>query len=126
LYTVWEASDSLKLRNGYVKNHYDNGVLQNEGNMVDGLPSGVWKFYDPFGKLNQVGVYVKGKRDGRWLGGDISKTKYLGDICLNPNLPDIEKEIKLREQQLDIIITNYKLGKALNKEFFDIYFSELN
>ena len=124
LYTFWEANDSLKLRNGYVKNHYDNGVLQNEGKMVDGLPSGIWKFYDPFGKLNQVGVYVQGKRDGRWLGGDISKTKYLGDICLNPNLPDLEKEIKMREQQLDIIITNYKLGKALNKEFYDINWGE--
>ena len=126
LYTIWEANDSIKRRNGYVKNHYDNGVLQNEGNMVDGLPSGVWKFYDPFGKLNQVGMYVKGKRDGRWLGGDISKTKYLGDICLNPNLPDLEKEIKMREQQLDIIITNYKLGKALNTEFFDIDWSEFS
>ena len=124
LYTFWEANDSLKLRNGYVKNHYDNGVLQNEGKMVDGLPSGIWKFYDPFGNLNQVGVYVQGKRDGRWLGGDISKTKYLGDICLNPNLPDLEKEIKMREQQLDIIITNYKLGKALNKEFYDINWGE--
>lgn len=126
LYTIWQAHDSLKCMNGYVKNHYDNGVLQNEGNMVNGLPSGVWKFYDPFGKLNQVGVYVMGKRDGRWLAGDLSKTKYLGDICLNPNLPDLEEEIKTREQQLDIVITNYKLGKALNKEFYDIDWSEFN
>lgn len=126
LYTIWQAHDSLKCMNGYVKNHYDNGVLQNEGNMVNGLPTGVWKFYDPFGKLNQVGVYVMGKRDGRWLAGDLSKTKYLGDICLNPNLPDLEEEIKTREQQLDIIITNYKLGKALNKEFYDIDWSEFN
>ena len=61
-----------------------------------------------------------GKRDGRWLGGDLSKTKYLGDICLNPNLPNLEEEIKYRENLLDIIITNYQLGKALNKEFYDV------
>jgi hypothetical protein len=30
----------------------------------------------------------------------------------------------MREQQLDIIITNYKLGKALNKEFYDINWGE--
>lgn len=120
LMTIWQGKDSMDRMNGYVKNYYDNGVLQNEGQMKDGLPTGVWKFYDPYGKLNQVGAYVMGKRDGRWLGGDLSKTKYLGDICLNPNLPDLEEEIKYREKLLDIIITNYKLGKALNKEFYDV------
>jgi antitoxin component YwqK of YwqJK toxin-antitoxin module len=120
LMTIWQGIDSVDRMNGYVKNHYDNGVLQNEGWMKDGLPTGVWKFYDPFGMLNQVGVYVLGKRDGRWLGGDLSKTKYLGDICLNPNLPNLEEEIKYRENLLDIVITNYKMGKALNKEFYDV------
>ena len=126
LYTTWESNDSLKRINGYVKNHYDNGVIQNEGNMKNGLPTGIWKFYDPFGNLNQVGVYVMGKRDGRWLAGDLSKTKYLGDICLNPNLPNIENEIKMREKLLDIVITNYKLGKAFNKEYYDIDWNEVD
>jgi antitoxin component YwqK of YwqJK toxin-antitoxin module len=120
LMTIWEAHDSIHRMNGYVKNYYDNGVLQNEGLMKNGLPDGVWKFYDPFGKLNQVGVYVLGKRDGRWLGGDLSKTKYLGDICLNPNMPDLEEQISYREKLLDIVITNYRMGKALNKEFYDV------
>ena len=120
LMTIWEASDSVRRMNGYVKNYYDNGVLQCEGNMKNGLPTGVWKFYDPYGKLNQVGEYVLGKRNGRWLGGDLSKTKYLGDICLNPNLPDLEEEIKYREKLIDIVITNYRMGKALNKEFYDV------
>lgn len=119
-YTIWESNDSLKRMNGYVKNYYDNGVLQSEGEYKDGLPTGFWKYYDPFGKLNQYGQYVLGKRDGRWLSGDLSKTKYLGDICLNPNLPDLEKEIKYRENLLDITITNFKLGKSLNKQFYDI------
>lgn len=120
LMTIWDGNDSLDLMNGYVKNYYDNGVLQNEGMMKNGLPTGVWKFYDPYGKLNQVGEYVLGKRNGRWLGGDLSKTKYLGDICLNPNLPNLEEEIKYRENLLDIVITNYKMGKAMNKEFYDV------
>jgi antitoxin component YwqK of YwqJK toxin-antitoxin module len=120
LMTIWQGKDSVDRINGYVKNYYDNGVLQNEGLMKNGIPTGVWKFYDPFGKLNQVGSYTLGKRDGRWLGGDLSKTKYLGDICLNPNLPDLEEELKYREKQLDIVITNYQLGKALNKEFYDV------
>lgn len=120
LYTKWEADDSLGRMNGYVQNFYDNGTLQSEGNMKNGLPDGVWKYYDPYGKLNQYGVYVLGKRDARWLSGDLSKTKYLGDICLNPNLPDLEKEIKYRENLLDIKITNYRLGKAINSQYYDI------
>lgn len=122
--TFWEKDKNARL-NGYVKHYYDNGVLQSEGNMKNGLPDGVWKFYDPYGKLNHVGTYFMGKRNGRWLGGDLSKTKYLGDICLNPNLPDIEETIKIREKQLDITITNYNMGKALNKEFYDVDWSEV-
>jgi hypothetical protein len=119
-YTIWEADESVGRMNGYVRNYYDNGVLQNEGEMKNGLPTGAWKFYDPFGKLNQYGVYVSGKRNGRWLSGDLSKTKYLGDICLNPNLPDLESEKKYRENLLDITISNYNLGKSLGKQFYDI------
>lgn len=126
LKTIWQGLDSMDRMNGYVKNFYDNGVIQNEGWMKNGLPTGVWKYYDPYGKLNQVGTYVLGKRDGRWLGGDLSKTKYLGDICLNPNLPNIEEELKYREKLLDIVITNYKMGKALNKEFYDVNMNNFN
>jgi uncharacterized protein len=120
LYTRWEASDTVGRINGYVQNFYDNGTIQSEGRMKNGLPDGVWKYYDPYGKLNQYGVYVLGKRDARWLSGDLSKTKYLGDICLNPNLPDLEDEIKYRENLLDIKITNYSLGKSLNTQYYDI------
>ncbi len=120
LYTVWEADDSLGRMNGFVRNFYDNGTLQSEGEMNDGLPTGFWKIYDPYGKLNQYGQYIQGKRNGRWLSGDLSKTKYLGDICLNPNLPDLEDEIRYRENLLDITITNYQLGKALNRQYYDV------
>lgn len=119
-YTIWEAHDSLRRMNGYVKNYYDNGTLQNEGMMKDGLPTGVWKFYDPNGKLNQVGEYVMGKRNGRWLHGDLSKTKYLGDICMNPNLPDLEERMETQEKMLDIYIRYFKLGKVLNSEYYDL------
>lgn len=120
LYTRWEADDSLGRMNGFVQNFYDNGTLQSEGMMKNGLPDGIWKGYDPYGKLNQYGNYVLGKRDARWLSGDLSKTKYLGDICLNPNLPDLEEEMKYRENLLDVKITNYRMGVSLNTQYYDI------
>lgn len=122
--TVWEASDTLQRKNGFVQNFYDNGTLQSEGYMKDGLPSGLWKYYDPFGKLNLMGQYELGKRNGRWLSGDLGKKKYLGEICLNPDLPDLEKEMEYRENLLDVMIINYHMGKALNKQFYDLNLNE--
>lgn len=119
-YTIWEANDSIGRMNGEVFNYYDNGTLQSYGKMKDGLPDGEWRYYDPTGKLNKYGSYVQGKRNGRWLMGDLSKTKYLGDICLNPNMPDIEEELRFRENFLDIQIINYRLGQERNREYYDI------
>lgn len=120
-YTIWMAADSKQDRmNGYVKNYFDNGTLQSEGNMSNGLPTGVWKYYTPNGMLNQVGTYVMGKRHGRWLSGDLSKTNYLGDICMNPNAPDIEERIRYQENILDIQIRYFKLGKIQKTEVFDL------
>ncbi|XOV66427.1 MAG: hypothetical protein ACFHU9_12445 [Fluviicola sp.] len=119
-YTTWEASDSSNRMNGFVRNYYDNGVLQNEGEMKDGLPTGLWKYYDPFGKLNLMGTFEQGKRNGRWLQGDLEKKKYLGEICLNPNLPNLEEEKEYRENLLDVTIINYQLGRTVSKQFFDL------
>lgn len=119
-YTFWEADDTVGRMNGYVQNFYDNGVLQSEGVMKDGLPTGLWKYYDPFGKLNLMGSFHEGKRHGRWLSGDLEKKKYLGEICLNPNLPDLEAEQKYRENLLDVTIITYYLGQTKSKQFFDL------
>lgn len=124
LYTTWQADDSVGRMNKVVYNYYDNGTLQSYGKMKDGLPNGEWRYYDPVGKLNKYGNYVQGKRNGRWLSGDLSKTKYLGDICLNPNMPDLEDELRFRENFIDIQVINYKFGKALHKEYYDINMNE--
>ena len=118
--TIWQKDSSYHRVDGYVKNYYDDGTLQSEGLMKGGLPAGVWKYYTPNGQLNQVGEHVMGKRNGRWLKGDLSKTNYLGDICLNPNLPDLEKRLEYQENLLDINIRYFKLGKVINSEYYDI------
>ncbi|MBI1837571.1 MAG: hypothetical protein HYR91_09940 [Flavobacteriia bacterium] len=118
-HTFWEQTGSNRI-NGYVKNYYDNGVIQSEGIMKDGLPSGVWKYYDPYGKLNQVGTYIFGKKEGRWITGDLGKIKYLGDICLNPNLPDLEKIIAEKMNNLDIQVAVYFHGIVLNAANYEL------
>lgn len=118
--TFWERDTSMHRINGYVKNYYDNGVLMNEGNMKDGLATGVWKFYDPYGNLNMVGEYVLGKRNGRWLSGDLSQVKYMGDICLNPNLPNLDEILSYEEKLLDISVIYYQMTKVISREYYGV------
>ena len=120
LVTIDEENDSTGRMNGYVYNFFDNGTIQSEGNMKNGIPDRLWKFYDPFGKLNKMGNYMLGKRNGRWLEGDLAKKKYLGEICMNPNLPDLEKQQKYQENLLDITIINYMMGKLMNTQYYDV------
>lgn len=106
--------------NGYTKNYYDNGALQNEGNVKDGIPVGIWKLYDSNGNLNQVGVYKNGKRDGRWLKGDLGSVKNMSEICLNPNIENLEEILSYQEKLLDISVVYYNMGKEIRREYYGI------
>jgi antitoxin component YwqK of YwqJK toxin-antitoxin module len=120
LYAFWEADTSQHRMNGYVKNYYDNGAIQNEGNVVNGLPTGIWKMYDSDGQLNQVGSYEQGKRNGRWLSGDLSNMKNMSEICLNPNLENLEEIMSYQEKLLDVSVIYYGIGKILKREYYGI------
>lgn len=120
LYGFWER-DTLQHRiNGYTKNYYDNGALMNEGMVKNGLPNGIWKMYDVDGHLSHVGVYVNGKRDGRWLKGDLGSVKNMSEICLNPNLENLEEILKYQEKLLDISVVYYRLGKQIRSQYYGI------
>ena len=69
---------------------------------------------------------MSGKRNGRWLSGDLSKSKYIGDICLDPNLPNLEEEISKREKELEISVINYELGKTVTSENYDWNLNEVD
>lgn len=120
LLTIDEENDSTGRMNGHVFNYYDNGTLQSQGTMKNGIPDGLWKFYDPFGKLNKMGNYTLGKRNGRWLEGDLEKKKYLGEICMNPNLANLEEQQEYQENLLDITIINYVMGKLKSTQYYDL------
>lgn len=120
LYCFWQKDTNQHRINGYVKNYYDNGVLMNEGYVKNGLATGVWKFYDPYGSLNMVGEYCLGKRNGRWLQGDLSSVKYMGDICLNPNLPNLEEIMSYQEKLLDISVVYYRMSSVKKREYYGI------
>lgn len=120
LYGFWERDSSQHRINGYVKNYYDNGSLMNEGRVENGLPVGIWKLYDVNANLSQVGVYVNGKRDGRWLKGDLGSVKNMSEICLNPNLENLEEILKYQEKLLDISVVYYRIGKEIRSQYYGV------
>lgn len=120
LYCFWEKDTTQHRKNGYVKNYYDNGSIQNEGWVKDGLPTGIWKLYDVNGNLNQVGEYVMGKRNGRWLKGDLGSVKNMSEICLNPNLENLDAILSYQEKLLDVSVITYQIGKELKRKYYGI------
>lgn len=120
LYCFWQKDSSQNRINGYVKNYYDNGNLQNEGWVKDGLPTGVWKMYDVNGNLSQVGSYQLGKRTGRWLQGDLGSVRNMSEICLNPNLENLEEILSYQEKLLDVSVVLYNMGKVLKRTYYGI------
>jgi antitoxin component YwqK of YwqJK toxin-antitoxin module len=100
----------------YHRTYYDNGVLQSEGNLTNGVPTGNWKFYDRNGGLSAAGNYENGLRHGRWLIGDLSGLAFIGDFCLNPDVyefnPNIESEL---QKNLKVELVQYKNGDEVNK-----------
>jgi antitoxin component YwqK of YwqJK toxin-antitoxin module len=99
--------------------YYDNGALMSKGKLLNGLPDGLWQFYNQQGGLTRTGIYKNGKKIGRWLEGDLTTKAYLGDICLDESNPDLEVIISQLERGKKIAVTIYRDGKPVSKQTFE-------
>jgi len=112
------SSTKPERMNGWSKNYYDNGSLMNEGNVVNGIPDGLWKFYAPDGKLNRLGRYANGIQEGRWLIGDLSEKAYIGEVCIDPDSENYDVIVHNLERDKDVEVRIYKKGVILNSSFY--------
>ncbi len=112
--------DAYERTNGPMRYYFDNGMLMSEGSLKGGLPDGVWKFYTPDGKLTRIGKYVNGKKEGRWLKGDLGDKKYIGEICLNPDDPLLDFHIAELERMRDVEIEVYRNGVAQIRQQYEV------
>ncbi|MES2557942.1 MAG: hypothetical protein V4604_17435 [Bacteroidota bacterium] len=101
-----------------VLNYYDNGALMSKGKLTNGLPDGLWQFYNQQGGLTRTGIYKNGKKIGRWLEGDLTTKAYLGDICLDESNPDLDVIISQLERGKKIEVSIYRNGKAVSKQTY--------
>ena len=42
------------------------------------------------------------------------------DLPMNPNLPDLEEQMKYQEKLIDIYLRYFKMGTLLNSESYDV------
>lgn len=52
--------------NGKFRDYYPGKVLKAEGSYIDNRRTGIWKFYNLQGKVEQTGSYNNGRPDGLW------------------------------------------------------------
>lgn len=117
---IEDSDDSVERTNGPMRYYFDNGMLMSEGTIKEGMPEGVWKFYTPDGKLTRIGKYVNGKKEGRWLKGDLGDKKYIGEICLNPDDPLLDFHIAELERMRDVEIVIYRNGTAQIQQQYEV------
>jgi len=110
---------SGQMGNGITSFYYDNGVTMSRGQLMNGLPDGLWQFYNQQGGLTRMGVYQNGKKIGRWLEGDLTTKAYLGDICLDESNPDLDVIISQLERGKKITVTIYRNGKSVSKQTYE-------
>ena len=118
-YTFFEKDTSFHGVNGYQKQYYLNGVLQCEGENRNGLPNGLWKFYNDNGSLREIGYFNNGKKQGRWLAGDLSRIHYTGDICLDFDNPKMKSYIDKLNEKLVVWVYYFQNGEKLSEEYFE-------
>jgi len=91
------TNDNTAHKNGTgpVKEYHTNGEIRVLGNVVKGKKHGIWKFYTPQGRLEEIGAYEHGIRTGLWIKGDLEAVPYIEDLCVQGEMdsykfPDIE------------------------------------
>jgi antitoxin component YwqK of YwqJK toxin-antitoxin module len=104
----------IEMPTRYHRNFYDAGVVQSEGDLVNGLPHGLWKFYDAEGGLMAIGQFIKGMYHGTWFFGDLTGLNFLGAYCLNPDAVDLDTGLSELERSVDLTISTYDHGSLLN------------
>lgn len=109
-----EAGDSLiKRQTGPVTDFHLNGNKHFSGQITNGLRTGLWKFYDPNGNLKAIGEYADGKKQGKWLDGDLGGVNYIDNACSINEALSMMKERQAKD--IDITETLYEMGTEVSK-----------
>lgn len=106
--------------------HLSTAKKSSEGEMINGLKQGYWRYWDPEGKLTSVGNYKNGKETGVWLRGDLEGMHYLDDACFDISNKRVIDEMEYNKKRLKIYVIHYKKGKIIKQNSFNVNLNKNN
>ncbi|MCC7297848.1 MAG: hypothetical protein IT244_05895 [Bacteroidia bacterium] len=94
-----------------VQEYQISGAKLYEGFWYMGQRDSIWKYFDAGGNLNEIGKYAQGKRQGRWISGDLIGINYIDNACFKS-----EDDYRIDElrKQLEFTETFYENGKVVD------------
>lgn len=67
---------------GPVEEYHNNSEISIKGQLLNGKRYGLWKFYNPNGRLEEMGNYdEQGRKTGTWVSGDLEAVPYVENLC---------------------------------------------
>ncbi len=106
---------------GPIKEYHNNGEIRIEGHLKNNKPFGLWKYYDPNGRLEKMGSFDEnGLKNGMWVEGDLEAVPYYEKFCRAGavdayNFPDVD-QIGYVTQKINIKQYHYVNGEQVREE----------
>ena len=95
--SYYDKNNKSLFRNGTgpITEYHTNSVVRVTGTLKDGKKDGIWKYYTPQGRLEEIGRYDKGLKTGLWVQGDLEAVPYIEDLCIQGQMdsytfPDVD------------------------------------
>lgn len=83
-----------------------SGAKLFDGFWYNGQRDSLWKFYNAGGNPESIGMYSMGKRDGRWIKGDLSGVNFIDNACFKVEdsyvIDQLRKELEFTELLYDM------------------------
>jgi antitoxin component YwqK of YwqJK toxin-antitoxin module len=123
-YKSESGEDEVKNGTGYLRFVDLHGVLRYEGMLKSGMETGTWKIYSSGGSLQSIGNFVEGKKEGRWLSGDLTGLHLETNSCFDLNDPIVLEYIKTSSKRLKLKEEVYENGELLYEKEFSVDLNE--
>ena len=110
-----DGTQSISDGSGKVVEFHNNGETRLTGELKNGRRYGLWKFYGPNGRLEEIGKYDEyGRKHGLWVKGDLEAVPYFENLCIEGsvsayNFPDVDQTGYVM-QEITVSETHYEHG----------------
>ncbi|MFL5753776.1 MAG: toxin-antitoxin system YwqK family antitoxin [Bacteroidia bacterium] len=118
-YWTIDGKQTCSNGNGGVIVYNEGAQRVSQGMVKQYREEGLWKYYDPDQKLNEIGKYVSGSREGVWYKGDLEGINFEDNACFDQNDSLAMKELAYSKKVLRFEKKIYRDGRVEKSETFE-------